>query len=127
MDFKFLYFSFDGRIGRQQFWIGTIVAWAAMAIVTAVLSVLFSTPMYRMDYGFGPAPGGRLLMLAAVVAYVWAVFALQAKRWHDRDKSAWWILINLVPVIGGLWALIENGFLRGTDGHNRFGEDPLAD
>ena len=48
------------------------------------------------------------------------------KRFHDRDKSGWWVLLNLVPVIGWLWALIDNGFLRGTDGPNRFGENPLA-
>jgi len=50
---------------------------------------------------------------------------VQIKRWHDRDKSGWWVLINLVPCIGGLWALIECGFLRGTTGENRFGPDPL--
>ena len=33
-------------------------------------------------------------------------------------------MINFVPIIG-FWALIENGFLRGTEGKNRFGEDPL--
>jgi len=28
-------------------------------------------------------------------------------------------------VVGSLWLLIENGFLKGTDGSNRFGDDPL--
>ena len=36
------------------------------------------------------------------------------------------MLIDLVPVIGGLWALIETGFLKGTAGPNRFGNDPLG-
>jgi uncharacterized membrane protein YhaH (DUF805 family) len=31
-----------------------------------------------------------------------------------------------VPVIGGLWYLIECGFLRGTPGPNAYGPDPLA-
>jgi uncharacterized membrane protein YhaH (DUF805 family) len=60
------------------------------------------------------------------VAIIWSGLALAAKRWHDRDKSAWWILITFVPVIGGFWALIENGFLKGTEGPNRFGADPLV-
>jgi uncharacterized membrane protein YhaH (DUF805 family) len=47
------------------------------------------------------------------------------KRWHDRDKSAWWILIGLIPFIGWIWVLVEVGFLKGTDGPNRFGEDPV--
>ena len=33
-------------------------------------------------------------------------------------------MINFIPIIG-VWALIENGFLPGTEGKNRFGEDPL--
>jgi len=31
-----------------------------------------------------------------------------------------------LPVIGALWYLIECGFLRGTDGNNAYGPDPLA-
>jgi uncharacterized membrane protein YhaH (DUF805 family) len=58
---------------------------------------------------------------------VWPALAVSVKRWHDRDKSGAWVLLNLLPVIGWIWALIDNGFLRGTSGPNRFGDDPLAD
>jgi uncharacterized membrane protein YhaH (DUF805 family) len=33
------------------------------------------------------------------------------------------LLINLVPIVGVIWSLVENGFLRGTEGTNRFGPD----
>jgi uncharacterized membrane protein YhaH (DUF805 family) len=36
------------------------------------------------------------------------------------------VLIALVPVIGGLWYLIECGFLKGTTGPNNYGPDPLS-
>ena len=52
-------------------------------------------------------------------------FAVLAKRWHDRNKSAWWTFILLVPVIGVLWTSVECGFFKGTLGKNRFGLDPL--
>jgi uncharacterized membrane protein YhaH (DUF805 family) len=42
------------------------------------------------------------------------------KRFHDRDKSGWWVLIAFVPIIGWIWYLIECGFLPGTDGPNRY-------
>jgi uncharacterized membrane protein YhaH (DUF805 family) len=51
---------------------------------------------------------------------IWPLLAVQVKRWHDRNKSGWWCLIALVPVIGGLWALIECGCLPGVDEGNRF-------
>ena len=47
------------------------------------------------------------------------------KRFHDRDKSGWWVLIGLIPIIGAIWLLIELGFLKGTPGPNRFGS-PVA-
>ncbi|TGR16409.1 DUF805 domain-containing protein, partial [Mesorhizobium sp. M8A.F.Ca.ET.197.01.1.1] len=49
-----------------------------------------------------------------------------AKRWHDRNKSGWWTLIGLIPIIGGIWLLIELGILEGTRGANQYGPDPLA-
>jgi uncharacterized membrane protein YhaH (DUF805 family) len=54
---------------------------------------------------------------------VWPAVAVSVKRWHDRNKSGWWVLINLIPIVGALWTLVENGFLRGTPGPNRFGDD----
>ena len=60
------------------------------------------------------------------IPMIWMSLAVQAKRWHDVDKSAWWILIGLVPFVGGLIALVFNGFIAGTPGPNRFGEGPMA-
>lgn len=67
-----------------------------------------------------------LPLIVLLLLLLWPSICLYAKRWHDRDKSGWWSLIVLIPIIGGLWMLIELGFLRGTDGPNRFGPDPIA-
>src|SRR3546814_14546367 len=61
------------------------------------------------------------------LAILWPGIVIAIKRWHDRDKSGWWILIVLIPIVGPIWALVENGFLAGTAGPNRFGPDPLQD
>jgi uncharacterized membrane protein YhaH (DUF805 family) len=53
----------------------------------------------------------------------WPGIAISVKRYHDRNKSGWWVLINLIPVVGILWTVVENGLLRGSVGPNRFGED----
>ena len=77
-------------------------------------------------------PAGSLADLASSLDVVLILlapalvnFAVLAKRWHDRNKSAWWAFIHLVPVIGVLWTFVELGFFRGTTGKNRFGLDPL--
>lgn len=65
-----------------------------------------------------------LILIVGYIALIWVSFALPIKRWHDRNKSGWWILIAFIPVIGAVWALIENGCLRGTEGRNSYGDDP---
>ena len=74
-----------------------------------------------------PAAASGGMSMATMVAgllFLWPALAIQAKRWHDVDKSAWWILINLVPAVGGLIALVFNGFVAGTPATNRFGPAP---
>jgi uncharacterized membrane protein YhaH (DUF805 family) len=53
------------------------------------------------------------------------LIVVQIKRWHDLDKSGAWILINFIPFFGPLWTLIQCGFVRGTEGENQYGLDPL--
>jgi len=118
MDLKWLLFSFEGRLNRQPYW--------GVAIVMCILGAGFNFAIGD----FGPerpmTAGPAILETLVVVLFVWVGLAVQIKRWHDRNKSGWWALINLVPFIGAIWVLIECGFLRGTIGANRFGADPLG-
>ena len=54
---------------------------------------------------------------------VWPCAAVSVKRWHDRDKSGWWAVVYLIPLVGLVWTLVANGCLRGSVGPNRFGAD----
>ncbi|MDP6059510.1 MAG: DUF805 domain-containing protein [Pirellulaceae bacterium] len=67
-----------------------------------------------------------VLMPAVIIrfAMLWPWFAINAKRWHDRDKSGVWSLIVFIPVIGGIWMLVECGFLSGKSGSNDYGAAP---
>lgn len=120
--------SFEGRIGRQTWWIGYI----GIAIYNAILAGIAS---YFGVYGVSdsnpatmehPATPMTLVFVILALVSLWPSLALAIKRWHDRNKSGWWVLIGLVPVIGNLWMLIELGFLRGDDGANRFGPPAAA-
>ena len=93
-----------------------VLAMVGVSIVAALIDVILGT---AGESGWG------VVSIIASLAMIYPAIALYAKRWHDRGKSGWWTLISLVPVIGGLWMLIELGFLRGTDGDNQYGRDPL--
>ena len=113
IDWKYLLFDFNGRINRGKFWLGIVVVWAAVLILVTIAAVINSTIIW-------------LLVAVVYIGTIWVGLALSIKRWHDRDKSGWWIFIGLVPLVGPLWSLIETGFLEGTKGDNQYGPDPLA-
>lgn len=112
MNLKHLLLSFEGRIGRRSYWTGAVVLFG-IGIVAAVI-------------GAGLGEGGQVLVNLVSLVLLYPSLALAAKRWHDRNKSGWWSLIALVPLVGPIWMLVENGFLRGTPGPNRFGPDPAG-
>ena len=124
MKWNDILFSFEGRIGRQQWWLAHLLQWAAMFAFLFVVGIILYATGATPDNTNGKSPLHLLIFFVVFLPLIWTTLALNAKRWHDRDKSAWWILIGLVPFIG-IWALIENGFLCGTDGANTFGPDPL--
>jgi len=108
-----LFFGFRGRLSRRQFWLYGVLALLGLAVLGQGLLGIARVRAHTAD-------------LIVNLLLVWPALAVSVKRWHDRDKSGWWVLVNLVPVIGWIWALIDNGFRRGTAGPNRFGEDPLS-
>lgn len=106
-------FTTDGRIPRSTFWkfFGCLYA---LCLVVGFLSESKVIPEAVMPIF------GLVLLPVLFVGII-----VQVKRWHDRDKSGWWILINFIPIFGALWSFVECGFVRGTDGANQYGPDPL--
>lgn len=120
-----LFLSLDGRIGRGKFWLGLLGVMVAAIVLSFLLGMigLMSVDETGMPAGAGYWIGVLILMAVTI----WPSICIYGKRFHDRDKSAWWVLIGVVPIVGGIWLLVECGLLQGTEGPNRFGEDPVAD
>jgi uncharacterized membrane protein YhaH (DUF805 family) len=58
-----------------------------------------------------------------LLAFLIPSIAVQVRRFHDQDKSGWFILLGLIPYIGGI-ILFVFMCIEGTRGPNRFGPDP---
>ena len=118
IDWTYLLFKFDGRINRAKFWAGSILIWGIYTLwVIAVVAAINVSSTAGVVIGF--------LGIMIWVLAIWSGLAISIKRWHDRGKSGWWIFIAFIPLIGGLWALIETGFLEGDLGPNEYGPNPL--
>ena len=120
MNWKNLLFSFEGRVGRGPYWMFFIV----MLVLFGGLTALSMMAMLNAEDPSSVGGMASMPMMIAMLLMIWPALAIQAKRWHDVDKSAWWILIGLVPAVGALIALVYNGFIAGTPGQNRFGPPP---
>jgi uncharacterized membrane protein YhaH (DUF805 family) len=111
-------FSFEGRIPRRTYWAG-IGIWIGIIMVTGLVVGLLAPLVGEYN-----APFLSILFLVVMIPYLWSAIAMQIKRWHDRGKPGAMILVNLIPFVGGIWAFIECGCLRGDVGQNMYGQDP---
>ncbi len=145
----------DGRIGRQQWWIGIVALIVVSIIAGIVLSIIsFGNPVVFAWLGV-------LLNLALI----WPSYNLGMKRRHDRDNEGmdlkillggsvvlnlltatgigvtwtdigggvimpqpamWLSIINLIFGIFAIYMLVQLGFLKGTTGGNTYGADPVG-
>ena len=143
MDWTFLFFGLDGRINRAKYWLGSLLIGAG-GIGTMLLIV----------WAVGLSDAAVKLAIAAALALMYPIYAVMAKRFQDRNRPGALALIGIVPLILSnllytfdvfdaetptmasqlfdlalvgisIWLLIDLGILKGTQGPNRYGADPL--
>jgi uncharacterized membrane protein YhaH (DUF805 family) len=117
------YADFSGRSRRKEYWMFILFEIILFAVVGLVAGMLF---------GFGdpgdPATGvlgGGVLIVIVLLALALFIpgLAVTVRRFHDQDKSGWFVLLGLIPYLGGLIMLVFM-CIEGTKGPNRFGDDP---
>lgn len=124
-----LFFSFKGRAGRTQYWLGNLLLLVLMlaALIGWVAALKLPDAAFASQEALLTAVMAQPDMLVAIAAILLAVLvcaaAIIVKRYHDRGKSGWWAFLFLVPVVGPAWQFIECGFLPGQKGFNRFDAD----
>jgi uncharacterized membrane protein YhaH (DUF805 family) len=123
------YFDFSGRSRRKEYWmflllfvIVYVVAFALMFAGGYSMSPTMATPGQPAEMG-GMAMLGAAILGIFVLASLIPAIAVQIRRFHDQDRSGWWILLNFIPYLGSLVVLVFM-CLEGTKGANRFGPDP---
>ena len=108
------YAVFSGRARRMEFWYFVLFN-LVVYIVLSLIDTLLGT--YNIVSGVGLLSG--IYSLAVLIP----TLALWVRRLHDIDRTGWWILINLIPLIGTI-VLLVFALTPGTPGSNRYGPDP---
>lgn len=114
-------FSFQGRIRRIEYFLSGLVGGIVSSII---FTVGLGTSVAGVANDSGAGVGiGMIISLVALVGVWWFMLAQYAKRLHDLNKSAWFLLILLIPLVNFVFALYML-FADGTVGPNRYGDDP---
>jgi uncharacterized membrane protein YhaH (DUF805 family) len=110
------YADFSGRAPRAEYW------WFYLLIIIGYIVATILDSLLGLDGAVGPY--GIVTALFGLAVLIPSI-AVGARRLHDTDRSGWWLLIGLIPLIGAI-VLLVFFVLPGTQGSNRFGPDPYG-
>jgi uncharacterized membrane protein YhaH (DUF805 family) len=124
------YAEFTGRSRRKEYWLYVlflVIVGVLFGMLDTALGLGGSASSWHStsgpQVGAGGSFHGGVLTLIFWLATLVPSIAVAIRRLHDTDRSGWWLLIGLVPLIGGIVLLVFM-LLEGTRGPNRFGPDP---
>lgn len=104
------YFDFSGRARRKEFWmfylINILISWGL-----GLFDLLLGTNFFNIVY--------LIYALFTFIPYL----AVSARRLHDIGKTAWYMLLVFLPIIGWIWLLIL-WCMEGESRPNEWGENP---
>jgi uncharacterized membrane protein YhaH (DUF805 family) len=101
------YAVFHGRARRREYWMFALISF----IVSLVLGII--------DYLMRTNVLGVLYTLAILIPSL----AVHVRRLHDTNRSAWWLLIGLIPLIGAIVLLVFT-LMDSDPGDNDYGPNP---
>jgi len=102
------YFNFKDRASRSEYWYFQLL-----------LFPIFIWSQF-------PSDDNQILVIQLVLTFGLIIPGISSgvRRFHDKDKSGWFILISIIPIIGTIIIMIMLSD-KGTEGPNRFGKYPL--
>ncbi len=114
-------FSFNGRIGRLRY--------LAYGVGTSFLLMLVMIPLLGASVFMGGEAGTSTVGMIGIAVFYIATIVVSVmfakRRLNDLNRSGWWFLLFIVPIVNLLLAIYLL-FFPGTEGSNDFGPAPQA-
>jgi len=107
------YANFQGRARRKAYWMFVLFNIIALVLLGIISNLI----------GLGGQDGYSILTGLYSLAVILPGLALAVRRLHDTGRSGWWMLIALLPLVGGI-VLLVFFLLDGQPGENQYGPNP---
>lgn len=128
------YVTFSGRASRSEYWWFQLFVFLVFIVITILFFIVgganaFADPN-NPQLGIAPT----LILIVGGIIYlgmILPIISVVVRRFHDYNLSGWWylggIVAGFIPFVGFLAsiAILVITILKGTDGPNNFGPDPL--
>ncbi|MBC8753620.1 DUF805 domain-containing protein [Kordia sp. YSTF-M3] len=112
--------NFEGRARRQEYW---------MFILFNIIILIGLVMTFGILTAITQSPAIGILGFSVYIIYGLGILipnlAVIVRRLHDTGNSGWMILIQLIPLVGGIWLLVLM-CTEGQVGPNEYGPDPKA-
>ena len=119
------YADFSGRSRRREYWMFFLFNMLISLAVWSLLAITFLAGLSETEMTVIMTPVFIVYGLV-VLGFMIPGIAVTVRRLHDTDRSGWFILMGLIPLVGAILLLVYY-CTEGTPGPNRFGPDPKAD
>lgn len=117
--------DFQGRTSRKAYWMFVLFSnliWFFCIFIDNVFELTYVEYSWDYTYSYESLFGPFSTFFG--IGAIFPGIALAIRRLHDVNKSGWYILINLIPILGGLiffFSMIK----AGTYGENKYGLEPI--
>jgi uncharacterized membrane protein YhaH (DUF805 family) len=101
------YAVFDGRATRPEYW------W--FTLITTVISLILRFAI--------PGAAGPIISAIYGLAVLLPSIGVTIRRLHDTNRTGWWILVVLIPIVGWIWLIVLLA-MAGDSGSNQYGSPP---
>ena len=104
------YVEFNGRAGRQEFWMFALFNFIIAIVISVIEGVIGTAGIIGSLYWLG-------VLLPSL--------GVSVRRLHDTGRSGWFLLIGLIPIVGFIVLLVFY-IQEGNPGDNEHGANPTS-
>ena len=112
------YVCFKGRARRSEYCWFVLISLLVIvigAVLDNVIGTTFKLSGVVLYYGY--------IACVLTIALILPFISVSVRRFHDTDRSAWWLILALIPILGQFFYVLVM-FLESSIGDNKYGKNP---